>query len=368
MELTWSAEQEQFRTSVRSFLESRAPITRARELAEADDAFDRDVWAQMAERLGLQALAVPEELDGAGAGLAEQLLVLEEMGRVLYSGPYLSTVVSTALLTACGEAVAAAHLPAIAAGRVAVVAESEGARFFDLAGAATTASASSGQVTVSGTKRHVIDGVSADLLLVTATSPDGGVVVAIERDATGVEVVEVETLDGTRRQATVTLTDAPGTVIAEPGIAGRVVDAARDVAVAGLAAEQLGAADRCLELTVEYTSTREQFGRPVGSFQALKHRCADILTNVEAARSAVLYAAWAATDQPDELGIAASVAGAHNSATLLQSAQECVQMHGGIGFTWEHDAHLYLRRAKSSHVLFGAPVHHRARLADLVEL
>ncbi|MET0952846.1 MAG: acyl-CoA dehydrogenase family protein [Aeromicrobium sp.] len=369
MELTWSADQEQYRTSVRAFLESRAPVARAREAAQGDVAFDRDVWAAMAGQLGAQSLAVPESLDGAGAGLAEQLIVLEELGRVLYSGPFLSTVISTALLTAADDRVAATYLPGIADGSVVVVvAEAEGGGFFDLSSLATTVTTLDGSLQVSGIKTYVLDAAAADVFLVTAQSPDGPVVVAVDARSDKVRVVEVQTLDRTRRLSTVTFDGAAGTLVAGAEMVSAVVKRARDTAIAGLGAEQLGAADRCLQMIVDYTSVREQFGRPVGSFQALKHRCADILTNVEAARSAVLYAAWAATDQPEDLGLAARVVGAHNSATLLQSAQECVQMHGGIGFTWEHDAHLYLRRAKSSHVLFGAPVDHRARLADLIQL
>ena len=369
MELTWSDDQEQYRDAVRSFLEARAPITRARALAEGDDVFDRDLWADLASQLGAQSLAVSEGFDGAGAGLAEQLIVLEEMGRVLYGGPYLSTVISTALLSACAGSIGAKYFPGIADGSlVAVVAEAESGRSFDISALSTIASGSTGTVEVTGVKRFVFDAAAADVLLVTAQSPVGPVIVAIESRQDGVEVAEAKTLDQTRRLSTVTLTAASGLVVAGPAATPDIVRHAHDVAVAGLAAEQLGAAERCLELTVEYTRTREQFGRPVGSFQALKHRLADVLISVEMARSAVLYVAWAAVEQPEELGIAASVAGAQNSATLLQAAQETVQMHGGIGYTWEHDAHLYLRRAKSSHVLFGSPVHHRGRLADLVEL
>ncbi|MET0144077.1 MAG: acyl-CoA dehydrogenase family protein [Ilumatobacteraceae bacterium] len=369
MELTWSSDQEDFRTSVRTFLESRSSVDKARALSEGDDGFDRQVWAQMAAQLGLQSMAIPEQLGGAGFGLAEQLIVQEELGRVLYAGPFLSTIISTAaLLHSDGEA-RNALLPDIADGTaVVVLAEAEDRAFFATVGLRTHADVDGGTAAVTGVKTWVLDAEIATTFLVTAQSSDGIVVVAVDRDADGVAVDVASSLDRTRPLARVTFDHAQGRVVADASAGADVVEHARDVAVAALAAEQLGLAERCLELAVDYTRVREQFGRPVGSFQSLKHRAADLLTGVEAARSAVIYAAWAATDEPAELPIAATVAGVQSSTISVQAAQENLQMHGGIGFTWEHDAHLYLRRAKSSHVLYGSPTDHRGRLADLVSL
>jgi alkylation response protein AidB-like acyl-CoA dehydrogenase len=331
-------------------------------------AFDRGVWEQLAVQLGAQALAIPEEQGGAGASLAEQLLVLEELGRVLYDGPFLATVIATAVLNTIGPAAAGALLQGIAEGAtVATLAEAEGDAFFRPP-ADTQVHIAGPTARVTGVKRYVLDGGVADVLLVTATTPEEPALVAVETSAAGVEVTPVRTLDRTRRMATVSLKDAEGTVLAVGADAARALAHACDVAIAALAAEQVGGAARCLELTVEYSKLREQFGRPIGSFQALKHRCADVLVSVEQSRSAVLYAAWASQEDPAELGTAACVAGARASEAYLQAAQENLQMHGGIGYTWEHDAHLYLRRAKSSHQLFGSPAEHRRRLADLVKL
>jgi alkylation response protein AidB-like acyl-CoA dehydrogenase len=369
MELTWSSDQEDFRAAVRAFLNSRSPVSRARELSEGDGGHDREVWSQMAGQLGLQSMAIPDDLGGAGFGLAEQLIVQEELGRVLYAGPFLSTVISTAALLGCDDESRRAYLPGIADGSaVVVLAEAENGGFFDVPGVQTRAAVNGTDATVTGTKTWVLDAAAASTFLVSARGDDGVVLVAVEREAEGVVIDVSSTLDRTRPLARVSFDRTPGRVVADAAIATQLLGHVGDVAVAALAAEQLGIAARCLELAVEYTHVREQFGRPVGSFQALKHRAADLLTGVEAARSAVLYAAWAATEEPAELAVAASVAGAQCSSISLQAAQENLQMHGGIGFTWEHDAHLYLRRAKSAHVLFGSPTDHRGRLADLVSL
>ncbi|MFC8430074.1 acyl-CoA dehydrogenase family protein [Streptomyces sp. NPDC057253] len=371
MELTWSAEQEEFRTTLRGFLDAKAPVETLRPRLDVEDpvtAFDREVWQQLASQLGAHALAIPEEWGGAGASLAEQLLVLEELGRVLYDGPFLATVIATAALNAVGSDAAGALLRGVADGTTVVtLAEAEGDAFFRPP-ADTQARIDGGTARVTGVKRYVLDAGVADVLLVTAVTANEPVLVAVETSAPGVEVTPVRTLDRTRRLAIVSLNDAEGTVLATGAAAAATLAHAHDVAIAALAAEQVGGAARCLDLTVAYSHLREQFGRPIGSFQALKHRCADVLLSVEQSRSAVLYAAWAAQEDPAELEVAACVAGARASETYLQAAQENLQMHGGIGFTWEHDAHLYLRRAKSSHQLFGSPGEHRRRLADLVKL
>lgn len=372
MTLTFTDEQEELRASVRRFLADKSPSEAVRRWMESEEGHDPAVWRQMAEQLGLQGLALPEEYGGAGYGPVELGIVLEEMGRALLPAPFLSSVAlaGQALAVSGDDAAKQRWLPGIVDGtRTAALAVSEEGSSWTLEGVRTTATPKGEGWALEGTKTFVIDGGSADLLLVVARTDEGPALFAVE-GADGVSRSPLTALDPTRRLAYVTLEAAPAVRVGPAGDQAGYLRDVLDLAIVALAAEQVGAAQACLDLSVEYAKIRVQFGRPIGSFQAIKHKCADMLLEVESAKSAVYNAASVAAERiagaGEELPIAAALAGAYCSTTAVHAAKETVQIHGGIGYTWEHDAHLYLKRAKSSELLFGAPAAHRARLATLV--
>ncbi|MFC3242426.1 acyl-CoA dehydrogenase family protein [Gordonia humi] len=303
-------------------------------------------------------------------GPVELGVVMEELGRALYVGPYFSTVALAAqALTACADTTAqAAFLPRIADGSLtATVAVSDTDLGFDTTDVATTAERGGGaEWTVSGTKRYVVDGGTAGLILVAARIGDEVGLFAVDADQSGVRATPVETLDITRAVASVEFTDAAATRI-DTGDADAIARAG-DLATAAFAAEQIGGASAALDMTVEYAKIRVQFERPIGSFQAIKHRCADLLVQIESGRSAAFYAAALLADGDPEGAIATSAAAAWCATAYAKSSRENVQFHGGIGYTWECDAHLYLRRATVSTIVLGAPTAHRVRIADLMEV
>jgi alkylation response protein AidB-like acyl-CoA dehydrogenase len=219
---------------------------------------------------------------------------------------------------------------------------------------------------VNGAKLFVVDGHTADLLLVVARVGNDIGVFAVEGNAPGVARAKLEGLDLTRDLASVVLAEAPAIRVGPAKDATAWLTEVHDVALAALAAEAIGGAARCLELAVEYAKLREQFDRPIGSFQAIKHKCANLLVEIESGRSAAYHAIAAVADPGPDASIAAALAKAYCSQAFTHAAKECIQIHGGIGYTWEHDAHLYLRRAKSSELLFGTPSRLRSRLASLV--
>ncbi|MFG1923401.1 acyl-CoA dehydrogenase family protein [Cryptosporangium sp. NPDC048952] len=366
MSASFTAEHEQLREVVREFFAKRSPMNAVRSLL--DSSRDDDVWLRMADQLGLQGLAIPEEYGGSGYGAVELGIVLEEMGRALLVAPYFGTVVlaATTLALSADEKAQRRWLPHIADGALtATLALTEASASWNV-GDLTATAAPDG--TISGDKLYVVDGDSADLLLVVARASDGPGVFAVEAGAPGLTRTRQDALDPTRALASVRLRDTPGTRIGAGRDTAEWIGEVYDRALAALASEQLGGAARCLGLAVEYAQVREQFGRPIGSFQAIKHKCANLLVEVESSRSAV-YHANAALDAADpDAPAAATVAKASASEAFTHAAKDCIQIHGGIGFTWEHDAHLYLRRAKSSELLLGTPTENRARLADLVGL
>lgn len=353
---------------LRRFLASKSSSTDVRALMETQDGFDPVVWKQMALELGLQGLGIPEEYGGSGYGTMELAVVFEEMGRALLVAPFFSTVaMATPLLLAVADRDASqAWLPQIADGSLLVTAAvtDEGGDW-NLDDVTTTARQVGTGWVLDGVKSFVLDGHLADLLLVVATTPDGLGVFAVTSDAAGLTRTTLETLDPTRKLARVQLNAVAAQRIgvgdATPAIAHTL-----DIAAALLAAEQAGGAAQCLDTAVGYAKIRTQFGRPIGSFQAIKHKCADMLMAVESARSAAYYAAWTAAEESAELPQAAAVAKAYCSDAYYRVAAENIQVHGGIGFTWEHDAHLYFRRAKSAQQLLGDPRLHRNRIADRI--
>ena len=369
MMLGVSAEQEQLRDSVEQFLADRAPLTRVRELMATGDGMDRSVWEQAGQQLGLQGLAIPEAYGGAGFSFAEQAIVLEEMGAALYGGPYLASAVlaANALLASPDEQARQDLLPGIASGEtIATLAFTEDDGSWDPGAIRLSAVKDGDGWRLDGHKSFVLDGATAGLILVVAATDDGLSLFAVEGDAVG--RTTLPTLDQTRKLARLEFAGVAGRLIGSPGDAAAVLDRTLDVAAIALAAEQLGGAQRALDMAVEYAKMRHQFGRPIGSFQAIKHRCADLLLEVESLRSAVGYAAAAVAENSPEIPVLAPLVKAYAAETYFHAAAENIQVHGGIGFTWEHDAHLYFKRAKSSELFLGDASYQRERLATRIGL
>jgi alkylation response protein AidB-like acyl-CoA dehydrogenase len=362
MSMIFNAEHEELRTSVRRFLEQKSASADIRRLMETDEGYDQAAWQQMAGQLGLQGLSLPEEHGGSGYGFVEQIVVLEEMGRALLCAPYFSSVIlaGTALVESGDEAAQSDMLPGIAdSSTIATLAWVENPAQWGTESLATAATRSGGGYILGGHKTLVLDGHVASLILVVARTDDGPSLFAVDPAAPGVARRKLESLDMTRKLASLKLSGTPGRLIGSKGAAAGILERTLRVAAVALAAEQVGAAQRCLEMSVEYAKLRVQFGRPIGSFQAIKHKCVDMLLEVESARSAAYYAAWAVATGSDELPVVAPLAKAYCSEAFAKVAAETIQIHGGIGFTWEHDAHLYHRRAKSTEQFLGSPAMHR---------
>jgi alkylation response protein AidB-like acyl-CoA dehydrogenase len=365
----FSEEQEELRKTVRAFLDQKSPETEVRRLMDTDEGYDPAVWRQMGDQLGLQGLAIPEELGGAGYSFRELGIVLEEMGRVLLCAPFLSSAVLAAstLLHAGDDTAAKELLPGIASGEtIATVAFTEEDGAADEAGVTVIANRDGDGYSLTGVKSYVLDGLIADLILVAARTDAGVGLFAVSGDAPGLTRSPLFTMDQTRKLARVELAGTRARLVGGEGEGWAPIERGLRLAVVGLAQEQVGGAQRCLEMAVAYAGERIQFGRPIGSFQAVKHKCADILVQTELARSAAYYAAWCAAELDDDLPLAAAMAKSQCSEAYYFAAAENIQVHGGIGFTWEHPAHLYFKRAKSSQLLLGDPLHHRRLLADRI--
>lgn len=371
MSFALTDEQTMLRNTVRAFLDEKSPVTRVRQVMESDSGVDEDLWAAMAE-LGLQAMHIPEEYGGAGFSLLETGIVLEELGRKVVPVPYLSSVVlgGSAVLAAGSDDQKAEILPQLGGGELRLaLAITEAGRSWDPADIALEATADGDSFVLHGTKSYVVDGHSCHMLVVSAREGSGISLFLVPADAPHVSRSRIETMDMTRQQAKVSFAGVRVPASSRLGAAGSGVatlEHVYDVAAAMLAFEQLGGAQRCLEMSVEYARERFQFGRAIGSFQAIKHKCADMLVQVESARSAAYYAGWAAAEDPDELAVAAPTAKSYCSDAYFLCAGENIQVHGGIGFSWEHDAHLYFKRAKTSQLMLGDSAEWRARLAGRI--
>jgi alkylation response protein AidB-like acyl-CoA dehydrogenase len=369
MNFAFSEEQEELRKTVRSFLESKSPESEVRRLMDTEDGYDPAVWSQMGEQMGLQGLAIPEEFGGSGYSFVELGVVLEEMGRALLCAPYFSTVVLAAntLLQSGDDAAKKDFLPGIAAGEtIATLAFTEPSGKWDESGITMEATQQGDGWVLNGTKMFVIDGHTADLVIVAARTPAGVSLFTVVGDAPGLTRTALSTMDQTRKQARLELADTPARLIGTDGQGWTVLGTVLDLAAVALSAEEVGGAQKVLEMAVEYAKVRVQFGRPIGSFQAIKHKCADMLLEVESAKSAAYYGMWCAAEMNDELPSVASLAKAYCSEAYFHAAAENIQIHGGIGFTWEHPAHLYFKRAKSSELMFGDPTYHRELLAQRI--
>jgi alkylation response protein AidB-like acyl-CoA dehydrogenase len=374
MNFAFSEEQEQLRDAVRRFMETKSASEDVRRLMETTDGYDPAVWAQMANELGLQSLAIPEEFGGQGFTFVELGIVLEEMGRVLLCAPYFSSVVlaANAILNAGTDAQKAELLPGIAAGEtIAALAFTEPNGKWDADGITMEAVGGGDAYTLTGTKHFVIDGHTADIVVVVAreagtTGEDGIGFFVVAGDAAGLTRTPLATMDQTRKQARLDFAGVAATPLGTVGAGWPALSKTLDQAAVAMANESIGGAQKCLEMAVEYAKVRVQFGRPIGSFQAIKHKCADMLLEVESGKSAAYYAAWAAGEDNEELPVVASLAKAYVSDAYFHAAAENIQIHGGIGFTWEHDAHLYFKRAKSSEILLGDATYHRELLAQRI--
>jgi alkylation response protein AidB-like acyl-CoA dehydrogenase len=378
----FSQEQELLRQTARTFLEKECPSGFVRRMMDDETGTTDEFWQKLAE-LGWLGLVTPEADGGMGLGLVDLTVVLEEMGRAVMPGPFFSTVLlgGLAIRDAGSEAQRKAWLPRIAAGeaRVTLALLEESARW-DAAGVELPAKpGKNGGFVLSGTKLFVLDGRSADLLIVAArtaraTKDDPGYGVSlflVPVDRKGVQTTLLPTMDQTRKLAEVTLArvEVGADALLGPLHQGWPIAAGvLDRAAVALCAEMCGGAQRVLDLSTEYAKMRVAFGKPIGTYQAVKHKCADMLVAVENAKSITYYAAWAADQAAPDAALAASMAKAFVSDAYRKVAGDGIQVHGGIGFTWEHDMHLYFKRAKGSEVAFGDATLHRERVARLLEL
>jgi alkylation response protein AidB-like acyl-CoA dehydrogenase len=379
MDFGFSQEQEMLRATARKFFENECPSTFVRERMAEPAGVTDDFWAKLAEQ-GWLGLVYPEQYGGAGLGFVDLTVLMEEMGRVVMPGPFFATTVLAGLtiLETGSAAQKEQWLTRIAAGQAkATLAWTEPSARWDAAGVTATARAAGGGWVLSGTKLFVPDAHLADVLVVVARTTEGaraedGVsLFLVPRATAGLEVKLLPTMDQTRKLCEVGLRDArlPGDALLGPRDGGwapltRVIERA----TVALCAEMCGGAQRVLEMTTEYAKIRVAFGKPIGSYQGVKHRAADMLVDVENAKSLTYYAAWAVDEHAPEAPLAASMAKAYVSDAFRKVSGGGIQLHGGIGFTWEHDLHLYFKRAKSSEFTFGDATYHRERVAQLISL
>ncbi len=360
-------ELNELRKVMRHFLDVQSPETAVRSLMATEHGYDHAVWKQMAIELGVQGMIIPERLGGAGFGALEQAVVLEEMGRALLCSPYMATAVlaARALLESKDAAAMERYLPPIASGAsVATVAfvERDGA-WSNPVIHTNARQDTDGTWRLTGVKSYVLSGGEADLILVLANAQRPSLFAA-RAGTSHYAARPLQTLDRTRKLAEVTFNDSVVELVGSEGDGLKIISRVLDYASAAMAAEEIGGAQKCLEMASDYAKLRIQFGRSIGSFQAIKHKCAEMLVDIELARAAANYSAWCATESIDDLSIVAPLAEALSSEAFASAATENIQIHGGIGFTWEHPAHLYYRRAKSSELFLGDPAAQRLLLAE----
>jgi len=368
IDMSFTEEHEELRATVRAFLVEVSDEQAVREHMSSERGYDRDIWRRLAEQLGLAGLIIPEEHGGAGASFVELLIAMEEMGRALLCSPYLGTSVfaASALLACADEATKKELLAGIASGeKIVSVAWVEPNGRWDLAGIELQARAKDDLWELDGAKSWVLDGHSADTLLVVARTDEGLELFRVDAGAEGLSRELVPSLDLTRKLAQIDLAATPASRVSR-GDQTAALEQVLALTKAALAAEQVGGAEKCLEMAVEYAKTRLQFGRPIGSYQAIKHKCADMLVQVELAKSAAYNACFVAAGEEDDLLEAAALAKAHCSEAYFLAATECIQIHGGMGFTWELPIHLYFKRAKASELFFGDAALQREIVADQI--
>lgn len=370
MKFSFSNEQEQFRTMLRRFLSEKSPVSEVRRLMATEQGWERDTWARLNSDLGLSAVHIPEAYGGQGFGFVELCIVMEEMGRALLCGPYFSSVVlaANAILNAGTEDQKQTLLPSIAAGEtIAALAFTEENGVWDSSGVTLTATQSGRGYRLDGVKSFVLDGHTADLIVVLARKPgtsgdEGLSFFTVRGDAKGLERRLLKSVDATRKLALLKFNSVEADLLGEAGAAAAPFARTLDQAAVCLANEMVGGADHLRQSALDYVSMRMQFGRPISGFQAIKHKCADMLVDVELAKAAAYYAAETAAEEAADLPAIASLAKACASDAFMQTAKETIQLHGGIGFTWDNDTHLWYKRAKSSEVFLGSPKYHRELL------
>ncbi|HTW05306.1 MAG TPA: acyl-CoA dehydrogenase family protein [Streptosporangiaceae bacterium] len=367
-DLLYGEAETALRAAVRSLFDDRCAWPDVLARTETAQTYDTGLWRLLAADLGAAGLLVAEASGGAGASFREAAVVAEEAGRAVAPVPFLGSAVvaTTALLSAGDDELLAGLAAGTTTAALAVPFESGPAAPAPTARIGSSRPGESGY-RLSGTVRGVADALPADVLLVPADGVPYGLY-AVPASEAGVTLEPVVSLDMTRQLADLTLDGAPGRRVASGDAARQAVAAGLAAGAAVLASEQLGVAERCLEMTVAYLKERRQFARPVGSFQALKHRVADVWVGVTQARAAARYAAACLAEDDPDAPVAVALAKAACSDVAVRAAQECLQLHGGIGFTWEHPTHLYLKRAKSSSIGFGTADRHRATLAGLADL
>ncbi|MBI2155734.1 MAG: acyl-CoA/acyl-ACP dehydrogenase, partial [Candidatus Rokubacteria bacterium] len=379
MDFGFSQEQEMLRATARKFLENECASTFVRARMEEPAGVTDEFWAKLAEQ-GWLGLVYPEEYGGSGLGFVDLTVLMEEMGRAVMPGPFVSTVLlgGLTILEAGSPAQKKEWLAKIAAGRAkATLAWTEPNARWDAAGVTLGARADKGGFVLSGTKLFVPDAHLADVLVVAARtgegkSPEEGVsLFLVPKGARGLEVTLLPTMDQTRKLCEVGFKDTAvpaGALLGEKGGGWAPLRRVIERATVALCAEMCGGAQKVLEMTTEYAKIRVAFGKPIGTYQGVKHKAADMLVDVENAKSLTYYAAWAMDENVPEAALAASMAKAYVSDAYRKVSGTGIQLHGGIGFTWEHDLHLYFKRAKSSEFTFGDATYHRERVAQLINL
>ena len=379
MNFGFSEDQELLRDTARKFLDSECPTTFVRKMMADETAHSTELWKKIAQ-LGWLGIIVPEEYGGSGGNFLDLVVILEEMGKSLLPGPFFATVLlgSTAVLAGGSAAQKAALLPTVAAGNLLLtLAVAEPSGRYDAAGVTLAATSKGSDFVLSGEKLFVQDAHVADQLVVAArtsqgSSPQDGITLfLVDAKAPGVRISQLKTVDMTRRQCHVAFQDvavAGSQVLGEVGKGWPIVRRVLDQAMAGLCVEVVGTAQKALDIAVAYAKERVQFGKPIGSFQAVKHKCVDMMVQVENARSLTYYAAWTVDENVPEVGQAVPMAKAYCSDMAKTVTSEAIQVHGGIGFTWEHDMHLFYRRGLAAEAAFGSAPVHREVVAQTLNL
>jgi alkylation response protein AidB-like acyl-CoA dehydrogenase len=379
MNFGFNEEQELLRSTARKFFGNECASETVRKLMEGPEGMTPDLWKKLAEQ-GWLGLIVPEEFGGMALGIVDLAVLMEEMGRAVVPGPFFSTVLlgGLAILDAGTDAQKKAWLPKLASGEArATLAWMEPSADLGARGITLGATARGGGYTLNGTKLFVQDAHTADVIIVAArtavgaSSEEGISLFLVPKGAPGMTVTLLPTMDQTRKLCEVSLKDVavgPEALMGQAGSGWAPLSRVIDRATVGLCAEMCGGAQKVLDMTVEYAKIRQAFGRPIGSYQGVKHKAADMLVDVENSKSITYYAAWAMDEGVAEGPLAVSMAKAYVSDAYRRVAGAGIQLHGGIGFTWEHDLHLYFKRAKGSEFTFGDATWHRERVAQLVNL
>ena len=382
MDFAFTEEQQMIRDTAEAFLKASSTSAAVRSAMASEQGFAPELWQTICTDMYWQALHIPENYGGMGLGYIELVAVLEQMGRYLLCAPYMSTVAmaTNALLVAGTEAQKSHYLSQVVEGKIASLAFNSGSRDWDATAVTATYRRDGSEYILSGNYRYVLDGQNADFLVLAAreegsTAEQGISLFVCPASLNGIHCLTLPTMDQTRRQASVSLDSLrldDSAMMGAAGLAGPQLNKILNLATIALAAEQAGGMQEVLDASVEYSKSRSQFGRTIAGFQAIKHKAADMMLRSEVARSAVYYAACVADEAlndgllAEELSEAASIAKSHCSEAYFKNAGEALQIHGGVGFTWEYDVHLYFKRAKASEHFLGDSGYHRERVAKLL--